>query len=67
VCAYADEFERMKRILINFNEINMDLLLTILFVMAMVAIGAVLGSYLTFITLKDFVRRKITNTLREKK
>jgi hypothetical protein len=45
----------------------MDLLLTILFVMAMVAIGAVLGSYLTFITLKDFVRRKITDTLRERK
>lgn len=45
----------------------MDLLLTILYVMAMVAIGAVLGAYLTFITLKDFVRRKITNTLKERK
>jgi len=45
----------------------MDLLLTILFVMAMVAIGAVLGAYLTFITLRDFVRRKIIDIIKEKR
>lgn len=44
----------------------MDLVLTILYSMAMVAIGAVVGAYLTFMTLKDFVRRKITDIIRNK-
>jgi uncharacterized protein YneF (UPF0154 family) len=45
----------------------MDIVLTILYSMAMLAIGSVLGVYLTLRTLKDFVRRKITDTLRERK
>ena len=44
----------------------MDLVLTILYSMAMVAIGAVVGAYLTFMTLRDFVRRKIVNIIRSK-
>lgn len=44
----------------------MDLVLTILYSMAMVAVGAVIGAYLTFMTLKDFVRRKITDIIKSK-
>ena len=44
----------------------MEIILTILYSMAMVAIGAVIGAYLTFMTLKDFVRRKITDIIRSK-
>lgn len=44
----------------------MEIILTILYSMAMVAIGAVIGSYLTFMTLRDFVRRKITDIIRNK-
>lgn len=34
--------------------------------MAMVAIGAVIGAYLTFVTLKDFVRRKIADIIKRR-
>jgi len=45
----------------------MDIVLTILYAMAMVAIGAVLGAYFTFMTLRDFVRRKIIDIIKGKR